>query len=130
MAEFTEYLEDSILEYFFRNNADTFSPVATLYLSLHTTTSADTSAGTEVSGNGYARQGTAFDAAVAGVIDNTAAESFTASGGNFGTVVSTAIYDALTVGNMYCFDNDFTDTAVNDGNTLEFAAGAITITVT
>lgn len=128
MAEFSDYLENEILDHVFRNAA--YTPVATVYLSLHTTVSSDSAAGTEVSGSGYARQSITFNAASGGVIDNSNVVSFTASGGNFGTVVGVAIFDALTVGNMLAFDNDMADVAVNDGDTLQFPAGNITVSLT
>ncbi len=128
MAEFTDYLEVALLDHVFRNTS--YTPAVTIYLSLHTATNSDSTPGTEVSTGGYARQATAFGAAAAGMISNSAIESFTATGANYGTVVSTALADASTAGNQLCFDNDFTDTAINDGNTLEFAVGAIDVTLT
>lgn len=128
MAEFTDFLENELLDHAFRNSS--YTPPASVHLSLHTATNSDSAVGTEVSGSGYARQNTAFGAASGGAISNSAIEAFTASGGNFGTVVSTAIFDASTTGNQMCFDNDFTDTAVNDTDTLSFAIGDIDITLT
>lgn len=84
---------------------------------------------TEPSGNGYARPATAFDAAAAGATANTALESFTASGGNFGTITDFAICDAVTLGGMIGFAVLDTARTVNDGDTLEFAAGAIDVTL-
>jgi hypothetical protein len=128
MAEFTDFLENKILDHVFRNT--TYTPAATVHLALFTTVCSDSARGTEVTGSGYARQPTAFGAAAGGAISNTAIEAFTASGGNFGTVVCTGIEDAVSAGNQLCFDNDFVDTAVNDGDTLQFAAGDIDITLT
>lgn len=129
MAEFTDYLEDRILNHIFRATAST-AP-ATVYLALHTAVNSDTTPGTAVTLGGYARQAITFSApSPAGAITNSADVQFTASGAAYGTVVSTSIYDALTTGNQLCFDNDFTDTAVADGETLKFVAGDIDVTLT
>jgi hypothetical protein len=129
MAEFTNFLASKLLNHVFV--ATSYTAPATVYTSLHTTTNADATAGTEVSTGGYARSATAFTTSTSGSsISNSAIEAFTASGANYGTVVSTAIYDASTSGNQLCFDNDFTDTAVNDGDTLSFAIGAIVVSLT
>lgn len=127
MAEFTNFLENELLDHVFANAA--YTAPTTIYLALYTTVCSDSARGTEVTGGGYARQATAFGTAAAGLIENTAVESFTASGANYGTVVATGLEDASTAGNQLCYDNDFTDTVVNDGNTLEFAIGAIDVTL-
>ena len=119
MAELTDYLENGLLDHFLNTSA--YTPTA-CYLALHTTVCSDSTPGTEVAGNGYARQLCVFNAASGGSAGNAAQEEFAASGGNFGTVVATSLYNALTVGNQLVFDNDFADTAVNDGQTLRFAA--------
>lgn len=129
MAEFTNYLASKLLNHTFVNTAYT-SPT-TVHLSLHTATNSDSAAGTEVSTGGYARQATAFTTSTSGSnISNSAIEAFTASGANYGTVVSIGVYDAATTGNQLCYDNDLTDTAVNDGDTISFAVGAIVISLT
>jgi hypothetical protein len=127
MAEFTDFLENELLDHVFANAA--YTAPTTIYLALYTTNNSDSARGTEVSTGGYARQATAFGTAAAGSISNSAVESFTASGANYGTVVSTGLEDASTAGNQLCYDNDFTDTAVNDGNTLEFGIGDITVSL-
>lgn len=126
MAEFTDFLENELLDHVFAASAYT-SPTSIL-LALFTTTNSDSTPGTEVTGGGYARQTTAFGTASGGTISNTAIEAFTASGANYGTVVSTALYDQGT--NQLCFDNDFSDTAVNDGDTLQFGIGDIDVSLT
>lgn len=129
MTEFTDYLELKILDHVFRNTS--YTPPTNVYASLFTTTCSDAARGTEVSTGGYARQLCAFNAAASGQITNTAQEQFTASGANFGTVVCLGLEDALTVGNQLAFDNDLPDTAVNDGDTLQFAATTgIVVTLT
>jgi hypothetical protein len=49
----TDYLENKIIDAFFR--AQAFTMPATIYVSLHTAACSDSSTGTEVSGGSYAR---------------------------------------------------------------------------
>jgi hypothetical protein len=127
MASFSDFLENAVLNYVFRN---TGTPTTTnVYLALYTAAPSDTGGGTEVTGSGYARPIVAFDAAAAGAITNTAAESFTASGGNYGAVVAVGIHDAITTGNLLAWST-ITSATVNDGDTLTFAIGDIDISLT
>ena len=127
MSSFTDYLENAVLNYVFRN---TGTPTSTsVYLGLFTVAPTDAGGGTEVSGSGYARQVTVFDASSGGAITNTAAESFTATGGAFGTVVAVGIFDASTGGNLIAWDG-ITSAVVDDGTTLNFAIGDIDISLT
>jgi hypothetical protein len=126
MSSFTDYLENAALNHIFRNVAMT-SPAA-VYLALFTVAPTDAGGGTEVTGSGYARQAITFGAPAGGAIANTGAVSFTASGGNFGTVVAIGIFDAATAGNMLAWDA-ITSATVNDTDTLEFAIGNIDITL-
>lgn len=127
MSSFSDYLEDAVLDHVFRNTALT-SPT-TVYCALYTVAPTDAGGGTEVTGAGYARQAITFGAASGGAMTTTAAVSFTASGGNYGTVVAMGIFDALTAGNLLAWDG-ITSAAVNDGDTLEFAIGDIDLTLT
>jgi len=126
MSSFTDYLENAALNHVFRNTALT-SPAA-VYLALFTVAPTDAGGGTEVTGSGYARQAITFGAPSGGAIANTGAVSFTASGGNFGSVVAVGIFDAATAGNMLAWDA-ITAATVNDTDTLEFAIGDIDITL-
>lgn len=123
----TDFLENRVLDCFLRNVAAGQS--ATVYVGLFTAAPTDAGGGTEVSGNAYARQSVAFDAAASGATQNTAAVSFpTATPSGWGTVVAAAIFDASTGGNMlYWFDLDASK-AVGAGDVFQFAAGAIDIT--
>lgn len=127
MSSFSDYLEDAVLDHVFRNTALT-SPT-TVYLALYTVAPTDAGGGTEVTGAGYARQAITFGAASGGAMSNTAAVSFTASGGNYGDVLAVGIFDASTVGNLLAWDG-ITTATVNDTDTLTFAIGDIDLTLT
>lgn len=127
MSSFSDYLEDALLNHVFRNTALT-SPT-TVYLSLYTVAPTDAGGGTEVTGGGYVRQSITFGAPSAGAISNTGAVSFTASGANYGDVVAVGIHDASTAGNFLAWDG-ITTATVNDGDTINFAIGAIDVSLT
>lgn len=127
MAEMTNYLENELVDHILRNLAYT-SPT-TVYIALHTASPTETGAVGEVVGNGYARQACAFDAPTDGVTQNTNVETFTASGGNWGTITHFSIWDAVSAGNALFWSILDTSRVVNDGDSAEFAAGALTVTL-
>jgi hypothetical protein len=129
MAEFTHYLSNRVLDHIFRAVAST-AP-ASVWMALHTAVNADAAPGAVVTGGTYARQQVTFSvAASAGLITNSADVNFTATGSAYNLpVVSTSIYDLSSGGNQLCFDNDFTDTTVNQDDTLKFTAGDVDISL-
>jgi len=127
MAGFTNYLEEKLLEHTFDKTAYT-SPTA-VYLGLLSTAPTDSSSGTELSGNGYSRQECDFDAYSAGAVKNTNSESFTASGGDWSTVVAFGIYDASSGGNLLAYGDILPSVTVTDGETFTVDAGKIEITL-
>lgn len=126
MSSFSDFAENELLDHLLAVGAYT-SPT-NVYLALFTVAPTDAGGGTEVSGNGYARQLCAFSAASGGATSNSAEESFTASGGNFGDIVAIGIFDAVSAGNMLAWDG-ITTATVNDGDTITFAAGDIDVTL-
>lgn len=126
MSDFSDFLENELLDHVFRNAA--YTPPAAVYLGLYTAAPSDAGGGTEVSGGGYARQAITFGAAASGAIANTAAVEFTASGGNFGTITHVGIFDAATTGNLLAW-KAITSVTINDGDTLSFPIGDIDVTL-
>jgi len=116
--------------------ASTYTAPTTVYLALFTADPTD--AGTQTAEiddhanytSGYARQACAFDAFVAGASANTAAETF-------GPIVTTgditathaAIMDAATAGNMLYHDSLTASKVIQNGDSAEYAAGALTVTL-
>lgn len=101
------------------------------YVALYTAAPSDSGGGTEVSGNGYSRQSVTFGAASSpgGTTSNTNAVSFTAAGGNFGTVTHIGIFDNSSGGNLLWHGSMTASKTVNDGDTLEFSIGNIDLTI-
>jgi hypothetical protein len=127
MSAMSDYLEDAFLDHFL-GTSSTSSP-ATVYLALHTADPTDAGTGTEVSGNGYARQSIAFDASSSGTASNSAAVEFpAASGGNFGTITHIGIWDASSAGNLLFHAALTASKTINDGDIFKVAASGIDIT--
>ena len=129
MSEFTNYLEIALLDHAFSENVRPMTSPTDIVVALSTDPIDDTGDAsiTEPGTGGYGRQPVTFGAAAAGTTSNSLQVDFTAVGAGFGTIVAMAIYDSGT--NMLCYDNDMTDTLINDGDTLRFAVGDIDISL-
>lgn len=127
-GSFTDYGEDAILEHLF--GGTTFVPLATWYIGFFSAAPTDSAAGTELTGNGYARKAvtnntTNFPAVTAGnpkllAVDT---ECFTATA-DHSDAVAVGLFDAATLGNLIAWawlGNDagkvFTAAAVGDAFT-------------
>jgi len=126
MSAKSDYLENKVIDHFLGTSSTT-APSA-VYLALFTSDPTDAGSGTEVSGNGYARQAITFAASSSGSASSNSAEEFTASGGAFGTVTHVGIFEALTSGNLLYHGALTASKTIADGDTLRFASGNITIT--
>lgn len=124
----SNYLENKVIDHFL-GTSSTSAP-SNVYVGLFTSNPTDANSGTEVSGNGYSRQVITFNAASSGSATNSSAETFTASGGNFGTITHFGIFDASTSGNLLYHGALTDDKVIEDGDSLVVASGAITITET
>ena len=130
MSGKSNYLAPRILDHI-TGNATYNSP--SLFLALSTTVlTAASSAPSEPAGGNYARQALAMTAASGqpAQTSNQDLEQFTATGAAWAQIESIAIMDALSSGNIIWWAPISNPTPVNDGETLEFAIGAITVTET
>lgn len=129
-GSFADYLENKALDYIFSNTA--FSPAATLYMGLSTTTIADAGTGiTEPVGNAYARvaitnNAANFPAAVAGAKSNGADVNFPTPTGAWGTVTDFFLSDAASGGNIYTRGVLNVANPIVSGNIVKFPAGSLT----
>ena len=124
----SNYLENKVIDHFL-GTSSTSAP-SNVYMGLFTSNPTDANSGTEVSGNGYSRQVITFNAASSGSATNSSAETFTASGGNWGTITHFGIFDASSSGNLLYHGALTDDKVIEDGDSLVVAATAITITET
>jgi len=97
-----------------------------LYVALYSTAPTDSSAGTELSGDGYSRQTVTFDI-TGSVATNDADVEFGAATADWAAARAWAIVDAATSGNILFYRNFTTSQAVRSSKTLLFKTGNITI---
>ena len=125
----SDYTENAVLDHLFHSSESFTKPTSPLVLALFTDSVADDGTGTELSGDGYSRQTVVFATqAAAGAIANTAQVQFTASGGDWGTIVSVGVYD--NAANFLWGGDLAASRVVNDGDTLTFDVGDITLQLT
>lgn len=129
MAALSDHAEKLLLDWMMTSGTAT-RPTA-WFVALYTAAPSDAGGGTEVSGAGYARQSVAFDAAATpgGTTSNSADVSFTAAGGDYGTVTHLGIFDASSSGNLLWHGILTASKAVEDGDTITFSAGNIDLTM-
>lgn len=137
-AGFTDYAVHNLLNLMFRNVA--FSKPST-YIALCAAVVADDSTSiTEQSGTGYARKqvninggsSPTWDLASGGALDNTHEITLDPPSANdWDEVVSAAILDANSSGNILCYDNDnIVNQTPTSSDTISFAAGAFDVSLT
>ena len=127
MAEFSNHLENALINATLRNTSYT-SP-ATVYVGLYTSDPTDANTGTEVSGGSYARTAVTFGAPSNGAALNDAAVEFPQATGSWGTVGWIGILDAATSGNlMYHTALDVSKT-IDTGDIFKIAIGSLSVTL-
>lgn len=96
-------------------------------LALMTANGNDSTPGTEVTGGSYSRQTIAFNAASGGSSSNSATINFT--GMPACTVVGVEIYDSAGTPKRLWYGSLSASKTVASGDTLQFGAGNITLTL-
>ena len=127
MAEFSDYMENKIIDHMLRNQA--YTPPATVYVALYTSDPTDADTGTEVSGGSYARQSFTLTAASGGASSNSADITFPQATADWGTITHVGIRDALTGGNLLMHSALDASKTVNNGDTFKINAGDLDVTV-
>jgi hypothetical protein len=147
MAGLTNYLRNNLIDWLMRGQ--TFTPPTSVFIALVTTTPNAATAGTEVSGTGYARvevptsltdwcgtQGagsTSASSGTSGTTSNNADIDFGTAGGAWGTVTYWEAYDAVTSGNRLMWgaivDSGGVPTprSIANGDPVKFPTSALSI---
>lgn len=140
----TDYAENKAVDAMVRGQA--LGAPATFYIGLATDTCTDSGAGTEPSGNAYARvavtsslanwagtqsaASTTASSGTGGTTSNNAAITFPTSTGAWGTVQSVRWYDASTAGNSWICINLTSSLSVSGtGFTVSFAAAQLSFQI-
>lgn len=144
MSEMSDYLEDELVKHIFRTGS--FTKPTVLAFCLLTTNADDddtgiftASTGVEVTNaNAYSRQDRppldanwTATAGGDGQTDNAAAITYSQATGSWGSVTGMAITSSAThnVGNMYFHSPLTTSRTIDNGDTAEYAIGAVTVTL-
>jgi hypothetical protein len=127
MTAFTNYAEDLIMNWLFRNTGS--APTA-WWAALHSADPTETGSTAELSGNGYARQSCTFNAASSGLVDNVADITFGPNtSSNWGTVSHTSVWTLVTGGNCLIKGALSSSVTINVNDSLKIAAGALDLSV-
>ena len=127
MAEFSNFLENALINAVLRNTTDT-SP-ATVYVSLYTSDPTDADSGTEVSGGSYARTAVTMGAPSNGVTTNSADVTFPTATAGWGTVSHIGIHDASTSGNLLFHTPLDTSKTIDSGDIFKITTGNLSVTL-
>lgn len=135
MAGFTDYLELKFLDHLFNDPA--YTPPATLYLALSSTTPTEAGGNfTEPSGGSYARVSTtaadwnAASGTAPAIKDNGAVKTWPTATADWvagANLTHFGIYDASTAGNLLVFGALTVPKPALNGDTMSAAAGALVI---
>ena len=129
MAALSDYAENLLMNWMMTTDSVT-RPTA-WYVGLYTAEPSDSGGGTEVSGNGYTRQAltVATASGTGGTTSNTSNVTFTAAGGDWGTITHIGIHDASSGGNLLWHGAMSASKTIADGDTLQFNTGNIDLTI-
>jgi hypothetical protein len=127
MAEFSNYLENALINAVLRNT--TYTSPATVYVSLYTSDPTDADSGTEASGGSYARTAVTFGAPSNGVSTNSADVTFPTCTASWGTVTHIGIHDASTSGNLLFHTPLDTSKTIDSGDIFKITSGNLSVTL-
>ena len=127
MAEFSNYLENALINAVLRNTSYT-SPT-TVYVSLYISDPTDADTGSEVSGGSYARTAVTFGAPSNGVSTNSADVTFPTATASWGTVTHIGIHDASTSGNLLFHTPLDTSKTIDSGDIFKIETGNLSVTL-
>jgi hypothetical protein len=127
MAEFSDYLENNVLDHVLRNVS--YSSPTTVYVGLYTSDPTDTNSGTEVTGGSYARQILSVTTASAGIVTSSADINFPQATASWGSVGYIGVLDAVTSGNLLMHTALTTAKTIDSGDILKITSGNLTVTL-
>ena len=127
MAEFSNYLENKVLDHVLRNTSYT-SPT-TVYVGLFLSDPTDAGSGTECTGSAYARQTLSVTTASGGIVTSSADVTFPQATGSWGTITHLGLLDALTSGTLLMHTPLTTSKTIDNGDILKISSGNLTVTL-
>lgn len=131
MASMANFMEESVLNHFFRGQ--TITSPSQVYVGLYISDPTDNDTGTEVNGAGYARQAISFSSPTQSsgkaVIQNNSKIEFPVAGANWGTVTHIGIRTAATGGSLLSYAPLAISKGVNTGDQITFDVNSVTISL-
>ena len=129
MSQASNYLEEAILNYFFRNQV-VAQPTA-VYVALYINDPTDADTGTEISGGGYSRKQVTFGAPAQvgdkGVISNNGKIEFDIATTDWGNVAYWTVRTAATAGYQLCHGSFSRVENVLSGNRFTIEVGNLQV---
>ena len=131
MAQAGNWLEEGVLNYFFRNQS--VAQPANVFLALYINDPTDSDTGTEINGTGYVRQQVTFNSPTQAydkaVISNNQKIEFAVAGSDWGVVSHWALRTAQTGGNLLCRGSFSRVENVQVGNRFTVDSGNLQVTM-
>ena len=127
MADFSNYLENKLLDHVLRNVS--YTPATTVYVGLYTSNPDEGNTGTEVSGGSYARQIVSVTTASGGVVTSSGDITFPQATASWGTISHIGLLDALTSGNLLMYTQLTTSKAIDEGDIFKITTDNLTVTL-
>lgn len=141
MAAMSNYLENKIIDWLFRQQA--YTPPATLYFGLYTSAPSDAGGGTEVSTGGYQRASLAASLAnwagtqaalsttassgTSGQTSNNSTVTFVTPSGSWGTITHFGIFDAVSGGNLLFWGALSASKLIQNGDAVTIQASQLVV---
>ena len=127
----SNFLEEAILNYFFRGQA--VSRPTNLYLALYKTNPTDSDTGSEVTGGGYTRQVVSFNAPSQqgdrGTVTNANTIEFAQATSDWGEVAYFGIRDAKDGGNLLTYGTFNKPQTISEGTQFAIKQGDLSVSV-
>lgn len=126
--DISNYLASAVFNGVLRNTQ--YTVPTTVYVALFSVAPTAAWGGTEITGNGYARQAITFAAPTNGVGSNSAQVLFpNATPLAYDPIVAVALFDNVSGGNQLFQKTLGSPVTVNAGDQAKFDAGAFTVTI-
>jgi len=129
VSNLSDYAEKLILDWLLTGGA-AVRPTS-LYVALFSSATDDAGGGTELVGNGYARQLVTVSSAASpgGTTSNSNDLFFEATGSNWDTITHMGIYDSISGGNLLWHGAVTEETLIEVGQIFVFIIGSIDFTL-
>lgn len=126
MSAMSDFLELEVLDHVLGTGSYTMP--TTVRIGLSTGSFGDDNSGTELSGNGYARQAITFAAASSGSAATNATVTFPTATGSWGSVGFWGIFDAASGGNLLVHGAFDSAKTIGTGDVFRINSGDLTVT--